>query len=177
MPPSMKSSAISSSSAIRRALVGGAAVALIFAAAGLGPRPALADEPNATAKCMFKAIHALPGNGGIDPRITRLRDYLLQPPFSSWHTFKLLSEKEAEIKEGASATYPLPHGKSASVVYKSHDQAGNAKHRVRGELTIEGPKATHTTGFALDEGGFFVVAGEKYEGGILIYSLSCQTEK
>ena len=28
---------------------------------------------------------------------------------------------------------------------------------------------------ALDEGGFFLVAGQKHQGGILIYSLSCVT--
>ena len=38
-------------------------------------------------------------------------------------------------------------------------------------------KSTSKVTFALDEGGFFTVAGEGYSGGILIYALSCKTEK
>jgi hypothetical protein len=153
---------------------------LLLALALIAARPVSAEErpsqPNLAARCALKVVNALPGDGGIDPRITRLRPYLQQPPYTYWRTFKLLSEKEAELVPGASASYPLPNGRSATVTYTQHATAPDGKHLVRGVFHVDGPRATARTTFSLDEGGLFMVAGEKHAGGILIYSLSCKTE-
>lgn len=135
----------------------------------------LAQADTGGARCTVKVISALPGQGGIDPAITSLRARLQEPPFNSWHSFKLLSRKEEELKLGASASYPLPNGNHAVVTYREH-KSGGGKHVVRGVFHVDHAKATSETSFALDEGAFFLVAGEKWNGGILIYSLSCQTE-
>jgi hypothetical protein len=135
---------------------------------------ARADAPGA-ARCTVRIVHALPGEGGIDPAITRLRPYLENPPFNTWHNFKLLSEKEEQLRPGASAAYPSPNGKTATVTYTEHATPAG-KHTVRGVFEVEHARSKSKTGFALDEGKFFLVAGEKFNGGILIYSLSCKTE-
>jgi hypothetical protein len=152
--------------------------ALLFSVVTLGAaRPALADKDNrGAARCMLKVVHALPGEGGIDPGITRLRPYLQQPPYTHWHSFKLLSQQEDEILPGATASYRLPDNRSAKVTYTEHGMSPGGKHLVRGVFHVEGPRASARTTFSLDEGGLFMVAGEKYNGGILIYSLSCKTE-
>ena len=131
-------------------------------------------DPSSAARCSVKVINALPGEGVIDPAITRLRPYLQNPPFNAWHSFKLLSEKEQELMPGTSASYPLPNGKSATVTYTEHKPG--ERHTVRGIFQVETPRSNSKTGFTLDEGKFFLVAGERFNGGILIYSLSCKTE-
>ena len=72
--------------------------------------------------------------------------------------------------------YALPQGRRAQVLYAEH-AAADGKHVVRGTLTLHGGKSETRTMFALDEGGVLLVAGQKHEGGILIYALSCRTEK
>jgi len=148
------------------------AIAALLAAAA----PTSAGDPRSlAARCTLKVVNALPGEGGIDQRITRLRPYLQAPPYTHWHSFKLLSEKDAELTPGATASYPLPNGRAATVTYTEHGQAPNGKHLVRGVFHVEAPRSAARTAFALDEGGLFMVAGEKFGGGILIYSLSCKT--
>ena len=137
--------------------------------------PAHADGAP-SARCMLKVVNALPGEGTIDPALTRLRPYLQQPPFSHWKAFKLLSEKEEELRPGGNVHYPLPNGKEAVVTYTEHQNAAK-KHVVRGIIQIEtGKGATTKTAFALDEGGLFITAGEAFNRGTLIYALSCKTE-
>ena len=137
---------------------------------------ARADGAAPLARCTLKVVNALPGPGGIDPAITRLRTYLEKPPFSHWKSFKLLSEKDDELHPGGSAHYKLPNGKDAVVSYTEHLSVAK-KHIVRGTLQVESAKgATAKTAFSLDEGGFFMFAGEDFNGGMLIYSLSCKTE-
>src|SRR5437868_1735870 len=103
------------------------AAALLLARAG----SATAAPPGA-ARCTLRVVHAMPGEGGIDAKITRLRPYLQRPPYDHWHSFKLFSESEQEFLPGASASYPLPNGKAATVTYTRHDLAPGGKHRVRG---------------------------------------------
>lgn len=138
--------------------------------------PALAEPPAPPARCALKSVQALPSPGGIEPTLARLRPYLERPPFTAWHTFKLLGEKEATLTPGATASYPTPTGRSAQVTYTSHATSSDGRHLVRGVLRVAGSRSTSKTSFSLDEGGFFLVAGERYGGGILIYSLSCNVD-
>jgi hypothetical protein len=150
--------------------------AVLFALALL-PRAASAEAPVPPARCTVKVVHALPGEGGIDPKITRLRHHFQHPPWTHWHTFRLLSEKEQELPPGGSAKYALPDGREATVTYVAHTLRPDGKHAVKGELSIDGPRVHSKTAFTLDEGGLYLTAGEKHGDGILIYSLSCKTEQ
>ena len=152
--------------------------ALVGAALVLCAAAARADEPPAPpARCTLRVIHALPQPGGIDPRLPHLRWRLSRPPFSDWHTFKLMSEEQKEIAPTGKVDYPLPDGRHAELVYAEHALGPNGRHIVRGSLTIAGPKSHARTMFALDEGGVLLVADARHQGGILIYALSCKTEK
>ena len=150
-----------------------AALGLSLAAVSI---PARADGPAPPARCMLRVVHALPGEGGMDPAITRLRAWLQNPPFNQWKSFKLLSEKDQEIRPGGNAHYLLPNGKDAVVTYTEHKN-NDKKHTVRGIFQIESARgATMKTAFSLDEGGILMNAGEAFNRGTLIYALSCKTE-
>jgi len=136
---------------------------------------AAADE--APARCRFRVVHALLQEGDVDEKLAPLRDRLGRAPFREWRTFRLLSEEERDLKPTDAVEFPLPEGRRAQVLYAEHAAGPDGKHVVRGALTLTGKKKETRTMFALDEGGVLLVAGQKHAGGILIYALSCKTEK
>jgi hypothetical protein len=134
------------------------------------------DAPQAPARCTLRVVHALEQAGGVDGKLALLKEKLSRPPFAAWKTFHLLSEEEQELKPGGEAQYALPDGRKATLTYAEHAH-GEKHHQVRGSLKLEGGKSASRTMFSLDEGGLFLVAGAKHAGGILIYAVSCKTEK
>jgi hypothetical protein len=134
---------------------------------------ARADEP---ARCKIAMVHALEGQGGVDPKIERLKPYFEKPPFTAWKQFKLLDEKSLEVKPGAPAEFKLPNGKDGSLTYVDHLLRDGGKHRLRLKLAIsdQGKKLLETV-IVLDEGGVFLQAGQKLAQGLLVLAFSCLT--
>src|SRR5262249_5823136 len=128
-----------------------------------------ADDPGVPAKCNVRIIEAMKDGSGIDPKITRLRPYLEQAPFSAWHHFKLIDDKQLDLTpHGGKAQVDLPNGRKATLTYVDHFMQGK-EHRMRLQLTIDRPdKQMLNTTFVLDEDGVVLQAGQKYENGRLI---------
>jgi hypothetical protein len=161
-------------------------------AALIAPRVArAADEP---AHCTVRIVHALdqvepPGSKPepdanhdgapdpkIDPKIDRLRPYLLQRPFTAWREFVLLDKRDIELKMKQPQAFPLPNGKTATVTFVDHlpDQAGH-HHRVRVQLQIgDGKRRDLNTVFIVDEGSFVLQAGQPFKQGMLVLATSCE---
>ena len=138
---------------------------------------ARADEPAPDAKCKVRIVLAQRDGNGIDPRITRLRPYLEQPPFTAWHQFKLLEEKDLDLAPHGAAPFDLPNGRKGKLTYVDHFIA-NKEHRLRINLTIDRPdKQMLNTTFVLDEDGVVLQAGQRHQGGRLILGISCKTAK
>jgi hypothetical protein len=152
-------------------------VALVFAA-GLVASPALADGPGGRAACAVDIIHArADGDGSIDPQLAGLAEDLKKPPFTSWKTFKRIDRKDAQLAEGASASFGTPGGGSGSLTYAGHLQRGGGRHAIKVVLDVPGGASNTRSHFTIDEGGHMMVAGLKYQGGILIYAVSCRTDQ
>ncbi len=150
------------------------AVAVLLGCAAVS----VADEPATAAKCDLRVIHALKEGGGIDPRITRLRPYLERAPFTAWHEFKLLDDKQMELAPHGSASFDLPNGRKGTLTYLDHMLAADGDHRMRLQLTLDnGEKRVLNTTFVLDEGGVVLQVGQKYQAGLLILGVSCQSGK
>jgi hypothetical protein len=160
--------------------------ALVVLALALGSTAARADGER-QAKCQIRVIHAIdaaPAAPGapqpelkMDPKLDKLRAYLLKPPFTSWHEFVLLEKKYVHLTAKAPEKFLLPNGKPASLTFVEHlpDEPGKP-HRVRLQLTIgEPPHVALSTTFVIDEGGFVLTAGQHYEKGILVLGTSCET--
>ena len=142
----------------------------------------------ADARCTVRVIHALDpatatpeqhkqGAHGdpvkIDPRIDRLRPYLVKPPFTAWHEFVLLDKRSLELAPKVAQQVALPNGKIASLTFLEHLEPTDGKHhRVRMQLQIDGPKKLDTV-FVVHEGGVVLQAGQHYQGGLLVLGFSC----
>ena len=154
----------------------GACLGLLVACLGA----ARADEPAPAAKCSIRVVHALKEGNGIDPRITRLKPYFEKGPFTEWHQFKLLEDKEVKLEPHGSAQFDLPNGRKGTLTYVDHFVA-DKEHRMRLQLTIDRPPPTMkrmlNTTFVLDEDGVVLQAGQRHENGRLILGISCKTEK
>jgi hypothetical protein len=158
--------------------IGRWAVATVLALSSLGGGVARAES----ASCEIPIVHAMHnGDDGrapeIDPQINKLRPYLLKAPFTAWREFKLLGRPELTIPQHGSQSFELPNGRTASLTFIGHS-SGPGDHRLRLRLLIEDKskkdKMVDTT-FVLDEGGFVLHVGQRYEGGILILAVSCKT--
>ena len=164
------------------------ATAALFALVLL-PTTALADAPPAhaapaiaapavaadKATCVFKIIHASQGpTASMDPAINMLREDLKRPPFTAWNTFKVLARTPADLAEGATASFTTPDGHTALLTYSGHVLQKD-RHAIKAILDLRGGTSAARTTFTLDEGGHFVVAGHKHQGGILIYAITCKT--
>jgi hypothetical protein len=163
----------------RRRNRAGLAAVLGVAMLGLCGGVASAD----TASCEIPIIHALPGvssephTATIDPQIGMLRPYLSKPPFTSWHEFKLLERKTVQVEENASAPFILPNNRQATLTFLGHT-SGPGEHRMRLRLIIDHTEKKHRvldTTFTLDEGGVVLHVGQHYEGGVLVFGVSCKT--
>lgn len=150
-------------------------IGVLVIACGLSAS-ARADDGEA-ASCVLRVVSALPGPGGMDPNLAPLKARLERPPFLHWKTFHLISEAKHTLKPTESVEFALPGGRTARLVYAEHDVVPSGKHRVRGSLAIDGSQTAARTMFSLDEGGVLLIAGQPFEGGILIYALSCTTSR
>jgi hypothetical protein len=144
------------------------------------------------ARCTIRVIHAIDEQPHspeahtdshpalqIDPKIDKLRPFLVKPPFTAWREFVLLEKKYLQLVAKAPQHFVLPNGKAASLTFVEHlpDQSGRP-HRVRLQLQIDksgepGHPAMNTV-FVVDEGGIVLQAGQRYEGGMLILGTSCE---
>jgi hypothetical protein len=153
-------------------LVGAVALALVSLVA---PRAARADE---SANCTVTIIHALHEEGGIDPKITRLRKLLETDSFAAFKSFQLLEEKKLQVKVSGSDRIALPNGKQATLTYLEHLKQADGRTRLRLKLEIEdGGKKLLSTTIGLEEGKPFVQAGQKHGKGLLVLGFACEAAK
>jgi len=134
---------------------------------------ARADE---SARCTVRSIAATNAPGGVDAQLADLRAQLTQPPFITWKSFKLLAQHQFQLTPGGASSFDLPEGRQGTVTYKQHLSAPGGKHRVRLQLEVRrGGDTQLSTVFVLDEGGTVLTAGQKYNDGILILGMACNT--
>lgn len=147
-----------------------------------------ADEPHHT--CTIRVIHAGEPIGAtataqppsIDPRIDRLRPYLLQPPFTAWREFKLLDARTLELQPKVPSSFSLPNGRTVTLTFLEHlPDTGKTHHRVRLQLEMTGshkapdgtPLSSLKTIIVVEEGGLVLQAGQPHRHGMLVVGTSC----
>lgn len=109
-------------------------------------------------------VHATDSKPGVDPRLSKLS--------SSFRYFKyqgywLLATQSASIGMGASTTFTVEGGRKVKVTLVSADES---RARVRVEMSNKDGKLLDTT-VSINRNGTFIVAGPKYEDGILMLPL------
>lgn len=136
-------------------------------ASGSASASASAAAPAFSAEVMV--LHASNTGGGIDPRLERLPQ-LKKPPFSSYDTYKLLSQTRVPLVQGRPSDTPLPNGRALRVTLKDIPETNRFK--VGASITKPSGKEylplLEVTA-PLDEP--FFVAGQSHEKGILVVGI------
>jgi hypothetical protein len=78
-------------------------------AAPLGSASASASAARVNVTAEIMVLHASNTGGGIDPKIRDLPQ-LKKPPFSSYNTYRVLSESKVSLGGGKLVDAPLPNG-------------------------------------------------------------------
>jgi hypothetical protein len=118
-------------------------------------------------------LHATNSDAGIDPGIGRMRQ-LSQPPFSAYNSYRLIARNAITLTPDKPDTTRLPNGR----VLKTSLVEALPNQRYRVSASINRPK---TDGGASEflplvevtakSGELFFVAGQSYEGGILVIGI------
>lgn len=158
------------------------ALAAVLGMGLVAPSVALADPPKA-AKAPKKAgksqgkapaaksvdlelmvVHAKDGEAFVDPQLKDLEPHL---QFLRYERFEVLSKENATVN-GQAQSFQVEGGRKVTVSVLSKDDK-----RVRLQVQMyKGDKKLVDTTVAVNRGGTFVVAGPKYQGGMLLLPLT-----
>jgi hypothetical protein len=137
------------------------------AASASASASAAAPIPSVSADIMV--LHASNSGGGIDPRLEKLPQ-LKKPPFSSYDTYKLLTQTRVPLALGKPSDAQLPNGRALRVTLKDVPETNRFK--VGASITKPSGKEylplLEVTA-PLDEP--FFVAGQSHEKGILVVGI------
>jgi len=133
-----------------------------LAFAALGPRVVLAKAASGTkVNIRLMVVHATNENGRVDKRLERIAKHLKNLRYSG---FSLLGDHSAQLAQKGKQTFSITSGRKVSVTVLSRD---DKRARVRVEVHGKKGKLVDTT-VGIRRNSFFMVAGPKYKGGILI---------
>lgn len=159
------------------------ALALLLAL-GLGVMPvAEAQQPTKAAQKGGKAkgqspaaarvnielmvVHAKDGEAHMDPELKKMQ---LDLGHLRYENFTVLSTKNAALVSGKPATFEVEGGRKVKVTLVSKDAE-----RVRLQIQLfKGEKKLLETTVAVKRGSTFVVAGSKYDGGMLLLPITAR---
>ncbi|MBP6629083.1 MAG: hypothetical protein KA297_06625 [Kofleriaceae bacterium] len=150
---------------------------LLVAVVALGllglARPAAAED---SASCEFLEIHAASSaSPAVPPELKRLEKKLKKPPFSSWNTFRLLTQNARTLGRLRSEQVKLSNG-AATILFRDVQRSGSKKARLALSVTLDDQtgKRVLDTKVAVDSGDF-VLFGRSLpsnEGHVL--AISCK---
>lgn len=109
-------------------------------------------------------VHATDSKPGVDPRLSRLSSSF---KYFKYQGYWLLSTQSSSVAMGASTTFSVEGGRRVKVTLVSADES---RARVRVEMSNKDGKLLDTT-VSINRNGTFIVAGPKYEDGILMLPL------
>jgi hypothetical protein len=136
-------------------------------------------EPGPVARCTIRSIIAEEKGGGIDKRLAFLRREFGKPPFSAYHTLKLLDARDLVIPQGGRQRVNLPNGKILQLTFKERLLGRKDRLRLRMHLSITPPNERRFlpgTLFTIVNKGTLLVAGDRYKDGTLAVGITCQTK-
>lgn len=157
---------------------------VLLALLGLGlaaPTTAFADPPKAGKAAPAKGgkskapavgavdiellvVHAKDGDAYVDPRLKSLEPHL---EFLRYERFEVLSAENSKLS-GKPATFQVEGGRKVVVSVLSKDEK---RVRLKVQMYKADKKLVDTT-VSVNRGGTFVVAGPKFQGGMLLLPIT-----
>ncbi len=168
------SSLINRRTALRFALAG-AGLSLLAAAPASGATASDAAAAAGFVGAEIMVLHAtqVAGAGSIDPQIGSLPQ-LKKPPFSSYNTYKLLDRKALTLVRNAPVSHTLINKRELQVTLQ--EITADKRYKVAAAINQPGGasflKLLEVTAAANDT---FFVAGQSYEGGILVIGITLKS--
>lgn len=134
--------------------------------------------PAATIQAEVIVLHATNSDAGIDPKIGKMPE-LQKPPFSAYNSYKLLDRAQVALTKGQATRTKLPNGSELMVTMK--DELASAtkgepkKYVVSARIRKDGGSSfLPLLEVNAKPGDTFFVAGQKYQGGILVIGIKIQ---
>ena len=124
--------------------------------------------PPAAVSADVLVLHASNSGGGIDPRVEKLKEQLRKPPFSSYDTYKLLSQTRSPLAEGKPSEMVLPNGRTLRVTLKGMPEPN--RYKVATVIAMPNGKEQALEVTAPLEETFFM-AGQPHEKGVLVVGI------
>jgi hypothetical protein len=136
------------------------------------------DAPPAVIHAEVIVLHATNSAAGIDPKIGRMPE-LEKPPFSAYDSYKLLDRAQVVLTKGNATTTKLPNGSELMVTMKAElapaKKGEPKKYVVSASIRKEGGSSfLPLLEVNAKPGDTFFVAGQKYQGGILVIGIKIQ---
>ncbi|MBI5531369.1 MAG: hypothetical protein HY898_01550 [Deltaproteobacteria bacterium] len=118
-------------------------------------------------------LHATNTDGGIDPRIGPMPE-LKKPPFSAYNTYKLIERTAITLTPSQPATAKLPNNRVLRTSLMN--VLPNQRFRISSSISQPHPDAGRPNFLPLLEvtarsGETFFVAGQSYQGGVLVVGI------
>ncbi|MFH1465359.1 MAG: hypothetical protein ABIO70_13310 [Pseudomonadota bacterium] len=129
-----------------------------------GPAPAAAVGK---VDVKLLVVAASDSHAGIDPRLKPLQRHL---QFLRYQGYELLDTHSASLAPGGEASFTIVGNRRVSVALKSRT-AERAQFRI--QIFSQGKKLLDTT-LSVNRNGTFIVAGPRYQDGILILPLQAR---
>ena len=132
--------------------------------------PARAD--GVRVHCTVRSVHALKTEGGIDPKLEKLRHILQKDPFTVYKTFRLLEEQARTLQQKVGADFKLVNGKTLTLTFLERLIDEKERTRLRILVAYPGLNATQKVG---DGATIPLLVGE-HKGGSLLLATTCKTQ-
>jgi hypothetical protein len=117
-------------------------------------------------------LHATNDGKGIDPSIGKI-PALERPPFSSYNSYKLLEKYDLKLPKGEAKDKKLPDGGKLALMFKEVSRGKKKDDPTKFVVSATIEKADgkqFLPGLDVNalKGEYFFIAGQKYNGGILV---------
>ena len=116
----------------------------------------------------IRVVYATSSHSRVDSRLASLTRYLSHLRFTG---YELLDTQKAQVSLGGKATFTVEGGRKVTVTLLGRDEQ---RARVRVQVSESGDKQLLDTTMSVNRDGTVIVAGPKYQDGILVLPLTAR---
>ncbi len=133
--------------------------------AAQGPKAKAKAPAEGQVKVQVMVVHATDGKVFVDPKLEKLERHL---EFLKYSSYEVISTERDALAQDKSTSFAIEGGRKVTVTLLSKDES---KARLRVQMYKADKKLVDTT-VSVKRGGTFIVAGPKYQGGMLLLPIT-----
>ncbi|RME28000.1 MAG: hypothetical protein D6798_03395 [Deltaproteobacteria bacterium] len=132
------------------------------------PKPPVSQPVKAKVDMQIRVVYATSSHSRVDPQLSSLTRYLSHLRFTG---YELLDTQRAQTALGGKAQFSVVGGRKVTVTLLGRDER---KARVRVQVSGARGKQLLDTTMSVNRNGTVIVAGPKYQDGILVLPLTAR---